>query len=164
MLERSVCDKCNLVHYENPKILVATIIECESKVLLCKRATEPRLGYWTLPSGYMENDETVQEAAVRETHEETKVAVKKINLYAVFSCPNINQVYFVFRGNVEHDCACTTEESSETRYFQKQDIPWNSLSYSIMNKALDWYFHDKESGGYKFRMQDVYGCDPDMSA
>ena len=130
--------------------------------MLCKRATEPRMGYWTLPSGYMENDETVEEAAVRETHEETKVTVEKIDLYAVFSCPNINQVYFVFRGAVENDCACTTEESSDTRYFQKQDIPWNSLSYSIMNKSLDWYFRDKEIGSYQFRMLDVYGCDPDM--
>lgn len=120
------------------------------------------MGYWTLPSGYMENDETVEEAAVRETHEETNVTVDKIDLYAVFSCPNINQVYFVFRGAVENDCACTTEESSETRYFQKQDIPWNSLSYSIMNKSLDWYFRDKEIGSYQFRMLDVYGCDPDM--
>ena len=112
----------------------------------------------------MENDETVEEAAARETHEETKVIVKKIDLYAVFSCPNINQVYFIFRGNVDNDCACTTDESSETRYFQKQDIPWNSLSYSIMNKSLDWYFRDKEIGSYQFRMLDIYGCDPDSHA
>ncbi len=164
MLERSVCHKCELVHYENPKILVGSIIDCDSKVLLCKRATEPRLGYWTLPSGYMENNETVHAAALRETYEETKVSVEELSLYSVFSCPNINQVYFIFRGQADNDCASTTEESSETRYFQKQDIPWHDLSYSIMKQALEWYFHDKEIGSYHFRMHDVYGCDPDLQS
>lgn len=159
LIERSVCNACELIHYQNPKILVGTIVNCDDKVLLCKRATEPRLGFWTLPSGYMENDETVLDAAIRETEEETKVSVKKMHLYVVFSCPDINQVYFIFRGVAENDCASTTEESSETRYFQKQDIPWDSLSYSIMNKALDWYFYDKEQDRYQFRMLDEYGCD-----
>lgn len=111
----------------------------------------------------MENDETVQEAAIRETHEETMVSVKSIKLYAVFSCPNINQVYFIFRGKAENDTACATEESSDTRYFTKQDIPWQKLSYSIMSKALDWYFRDKNQANYQFRMLDVFGCDPDMT-
>lgn len=162
LIERSVCNACELIHYQNPKILVGTIVECNDKVLLCKRATEPRLGFWTLPSGYMENDETVLEAAIRETVEETKVFVNEMSLYIVFSCPNINQVYFIFRGEAENDCASTTDESSETRYFQKQDIPWDNLSYSIMHKALDWYFHDKELDEYPFRMSDIYGCDTEM--
>ncbi len=159
LVERSVCNACELIHYQNPKVLVGSIVDCNDKILLCKRATQPRLGFWTLPSGYMENDETVLEAAIRETEEETKVSVKKMNLYVVFSCPNINQVYFIFRGKAENDCASTTEESSETRYFLKQDIPWDSLSYSIMNKALDWYFYDKDQARYQFRMLDEYGCD-----
>ena len=162
MIERSVCKACELIHYQNPKILVGSIVECNDKVLLCKRATEPRLGFWTLPSGYMENDETVVEAAVRETEEETKVLVKKMSLYAVFSCPDINQVYFIFRGKTENDCASTTEESAETRYFQKQDIPWENLSYSIMRKALDWYFNDKQCKEFQFRMSDIYGSDSEI--
>lgn len=104
----------------------------------------------------MENDETVLEAAIRETEEETEVSVKEMSLYVVFSCPNINQVYFIFRGNAENDCASTTPESSETRYFQQQDIPWDSLSYSIMSKAIDWYFKDKQKNRFLFRMQDVF--------
>ena len=112
LIERSVCDVCKLIHYQNPKILVGSIVACNDKILLCKRATEPRLGFWTLPSGYMENDETVLEAAIRETEEETKVCVKKMSLYAVFSFPNINQDYFNFRGKAETDSASTTEESS----------------------------------------------------
>lgn len=161
LVERSICDACELVHYQNPKILVGSIVDCENKILLCKRATEPRIGFWTLPSGYMENDETILNAAIRETEEETKVSVKKMQLYIVFSCPDINQVYFIFRGNSSNECASTTEESSETRYFTKEDIPWKNLSYSIMNKALDLYFIDKEQDRYQFRMLDIEGCDPD---
>ncbi len=164
LVERSVCSECKLIHYQNPKILVGSIIECQDKILLCKRASEPRLGYWTLPSGYMENDETVLEAAIRETEEETKVSAKKMSLYAVFSCPNINQVYFIFRGGAENDCASTTQESSETRYFNQQDIPWDLLSYSIMNKTIDWYFKDKQQGSYQFRMLDVFECHSELDS
>jgi ADP-ribose pyrophosphatase YjhB (NUDIX family) len=164
-LERSICSKCELIHYENPKILVASIIEHDEKILLCKRAIKPRLGFWTLPSGYMECNETILEAARRETQEETNILVKKLHLYVIFSCPDINQVYFIFRGNVQDSglCPCPTEESSESRYFSKGDIPWSNLSYSIIDKALYWYFYDKKLGKYKFRMLDVYGCDPDTN-
>lgn len=161
LVERSVCNACELIHYQNPKVLVGSIVDCNDKILLCKRATEPRIGFWTLPSGYMENDETVLEAAIRETEEETKVSLNKMHLYIVFSCPDINQVYFIFRGISANDCASTTEESSETSYFTKENIPWNKLSYSIMNKALDLYFRDKEHGRYQFRMLDINGCEPD---
>ena len=164
--ERSICTKCEQVHYVNPKILVASIIECDGKVLLCKRAIKPRFGFWSLPSGYMECNETILEAAKRETQEETNVVTKKLHLYVIISCPDINQVYFIFRGNV-HDgesCPCPTEESSESKYFSKEDIPWSNLSYSIMDKALNWYFYDKKLGKYRLRMLDVYGCEPDTDA
>ncbi len=158
MLERSICNQCDTIHYEYPKILVGSIVECDEKILLCKRAIKPRVGYWTLPSGYMENDETILEAAIRETKEETNVLVKEMHLYIVFSCPNINQVYFIFRGKTQNKNACSTEESLESKYFQKQEIPWNALSYSIMNKALDWYFYDKVRDKFTFRISDVYEC------
>ncbi len=162
LLERSICDECETVYYDNPKILVASIVNCNNKVLLCKRAIKPRLGFWTLPSGYMENDETILEAAIRETKEETTVSVNKLHLYAVFSCPDINQVYFIFRGNADNEEACSTDESLEAKYFYKDAIPWDALSYSIMNKSLQWYFNDNEQGEYCFRMLDVFGCDPEM--
>ncbi|MEJ2115977.1 MAG: NUDIX domain-containing protein [Gammaproteobacteria bacterium] len=138
-------------------------MECNNRVLLCKRAIKPRLGFWTLPSGYMECNETILEAARRETHEEANILVKKLYLYMMFSCPDINQVYFIFRGNVQSSepSPCPTEESSESKYFSKENIPWKNLSYSIMDKALNWYFYDSKQGEYRFRMLDVYGCDPD---
>ena len=161
ILERSICVKCDVIHYENPKILVGSIIDYDKKILLCKRAIKPRLGYWTLPSGYMENDETIEEAAIRETQEEAHVQVEKMHLYALFCCPNINQVYFIFRGRAMSDYSSTSVESSEVKYFEESDIPWNSLSYSIMNKSLDWYFRDTIQDQFPFRMRNVYECNPE---
>ena len=138
-------------------------MECNEKILLCKRAIEPRLGFWTLPSGYMENDETVLEAAIRETQEETNVVVKGMHLYIVFSCPNINQVYCIFRGSTENENACATEESTESKYFLEHEVPWGNLSYSIMNKAISLYFEDKVKQNFDFRVLDEYGCDQEHS-
>lgn len=106
----------------------------------------------------MENQETIEEAAIRETKEETHVSINKMQLYALFNCPNINQVYFIFRGKVQTEQACISDESSEVKYFNEGEIPWEKLSYSIMNKALEWYFCDKEKGEYPFRMRDVSEC------
>lgn len=158
VVERSFCSHCEVIHYENPKILVGSIIEYNDNILLCKRAIKPRLGFWTLPSGYMENDETIEEAAIRETQEEASVQVEKMHLYALFCCPIINQVYFIFRGRAKSDFISTTVESSEVKYFEESEIPWNTLSYSIMNKALDWYFRDRAHSNYTFRMDNVYEC------
>ena len=157
-LERHVCEHCEVIHYENPKILVGSIVHHDKKILLCKRAIEPRIGYWTLPSGYMENDETVEEAAIRETREEANVQVEKLHLYALFCCPNINQVYFIFHGNAKSNYTDTSIESSEVRYFKETEIPWKSLSYSIMNKSLAWYFSDRIQNEFPFRMRNVYEC------
>lgn len=161
VLERSICVKCDVIHYENPKILVGTIVDYDKKILLCKRAIKPRVGSWTLPSGYMENDETVEEAAIRETQEEANVQVEKMHLYALFCCPNINQVYFIFRGKAKSEYTSTCTESSEVKYFEESKIPWKSLSYSIMNKSLDWYFSDRNQDEYPFRMRNVYECNPE---
>ena len=161
-IERSICDECEIIYYDNPKILVGSIVECNNKVLLCKRAISPRIGYWTLPSGYMENGETILEAAIRETKEESSVEVKELHLYAVFSCPDINQVYFIFRGEAQTEKTCATEESIESKYFCNLDIPWDELSYSIMHKSLRWFFSDKDKGDYQFRISDVFGCDTEI--
>ena len=158
---RHSCTRCDIVYYENPKIIVVSLVECRNKVLLCKRAIIPKLGYWTLPGGYMEINESIEDAAKRETKEETGVDVERLQLYALFNCPNINQVYFVFRGQVDSESTCVSKESSDVRFFSECDIPWESLSYGLMNQVLDWYFHDKTDGKYKFRSSDTYDVCPD---
>ena len=95
-LPRHICSGCGTVHYSNPKIIVGALPIWEGKILLCKRAIEPRLGKWTLPCGFMENAETAEEGAIRETVEEAKANIKITNLQSVYSIPQINQVYLVF--------------------------------------------------------------------
>ncbi len=156
-----ICKSCDAVYYDNPKIIVLSLIDCNGKVLLCKRAIKPRLGYWALPGGYMEKNETVEEAAQRETKEETGVVVEKLHLYTMVSCPKINQVYFVFRGSVTSDYIEIGEESLDAKFYAECDVPWDSLSYKIMNKVLDWYFEDYSNGEYLFRTHDTYEICPD---
>ena len=156
-----ICANCDAVYYDNPKIIVLSLIDCRGKVLLCKRAIKPRLGYWTLPGGYMEKNETVEGAAIRETKEETGVIVNKLNLYTLVNCPKINQVYFVFRGSVNSEYTEIGEESLDAGFYSECDIPWDSLSYKIMNQVLDWFYEDKANGKYQFRSHDTYEICPD---
>ncbi|MDW3094643.1 MAG: NUDIX domain-containing protein [Gammaproteobacteria bacterium] len=156
-----MCVNCNAVYYENPKIIVLSLIDYRGKVLLCKRAIKPRLGFWTLPGGYMEKNETVEEAAIRETQEETGVIVNKLHLYTLVNCPKINQVYFVFRGSVNSDYTEAGEECMDAKFFAECDIPWDTLSYKLMNQVLDWFYDDKSNGKYLFRTHDTYEICPD---
>jgi ADP-ribose pyrophosphatase YjhB (NUDIX family) len=97
---RYVCEHCQAIHYHNPKIVAGCIAEWEDRILLCRRAIDPRLGLWTFPAGFMEIGETTEEAAARETKEEALAEVATLSLYAVLSMPNIGQVYMVFRGRM----------------------------------------------------------------
>ncbi|MCH7614507.1 MAG: NUDIX hydrolase, partial [Nitrospinae bacterium] len=92
-LPRHVCQNCGTIHYQNPKIVAGCIPEWHDQILLCKRAIEPRFGLWTFPAGFMENDETIEDAAIRETKEEAQTIIELAGLYTVFSIPHVSQVY-----------------------------------------------------------------------
>ena len=156
-----ICANCDAVYYDNPKIIVLSLIEFKGKVLLCKRAIKPRLGFWALPGGYMEKNETVEGAAIRETKEETGVIVNKLHLYTLVNCPKINQVYFVFRGSVNSEHIEIGEESLDAQFYEECDIPWDALSYKLMNQVLDWFYEDKSNGKYLFRTHDTYEICPE---
>lgn len=156
-----VCLKCDAVYYDNPKIIVLSLIDYKGKVLLCKRAIKPKLGCWALPGGYLERNETVESAAIRETKEETGVSVKNLQLYSLVNCPKINQVYLVFRGSVDSDYTEIGEESLEVNFYSECDIPWDSLSYKLMNQVLDWFYEDKANGKFMFRTHDTFEVCPD---
>jgi ADP-ribose pyrophosphatase YjhB (NUDIX family) len=98
--ERFVCTSCQTIHYQNPKIVAGTIPEWDGQILLCRRAIEPRYGLWTLPAGFMENGETTEQAAMRETWEEAGARIEILGLYSIFSIPHISQVYMLFRGEL----------------------------------------------------------------
>ena len=144
--ERAVCTVCDTIHYSNPRIIAGCLPVWGQQVLLCKRAIEPRLGYWTLPAGFMENGETVPQAAGRETVEEANARVSNLHLYAVFSLPHISQVYMFYRAELDDLDFSAGEESLEVALFDEQDIPWDNLAFPVMTKTLKRYFDDRKTG------------------
>lgn len=140
---RYICKHCNVIHYENPKVLVACIPEWKEQILLCRRAIGPRQGFWAPPGGFLESGETVTQAAIREVQEEAGAAIEITALYAVLSLPTINQVYLIFRGrliDLTHRAGC---ESLEVGLFSSKTIPWGKLTYKMMADLLRRYFKER---------------------
>ena len=161
---RYVCESCETVYYENPKIVTGCLPVWEDRILLCKRSIEPRSGYWTLPAGFMEMNETSIEGAIRETWEEAMARVEVQGLYSVFNLPHVNQVYMMFRSRLLDLDFRPGDESEEVELFREEDIPWDKLAFSTIRQTLQFYFQDraanrfplrtgniiKESNGYRF--------------
>ena len=145
-LPRYVCTTCHTIHYQNPKIVAGCIPEWEDKVLLCRRAIEPRHGLWTLPAGFMENRETTQQAAQRETWEEAHAEVDIASLYAVYSVPRISQVYMLFRGPLREYRFAPGPESLEVRLFTQDEIPWDEMAFPVIQEILKRYCEDVRAG------------------
>lgn len=145
--QRFVCDACNIVHYQNPKNVAGAILTWQDKVLLCKRSIEPRYGLWTLPAGFMENNETVAEAAARESMEEANAQAGQLKLFGVFSLPYISQVYMMFSGRLVSDDVSPGIESLEVGLFSRDQIPWDEIAFPVVTHSLELFFkHGTESG------------------
>jgi len=152
---RDVCEACDLIHYQNPRIISGCIPVWEDKVLLCKRAIQPRKGLWTLPAGFMELGETTEQAAVRETLEEAEAVVKTNELYAVFNLPHIDQVYTIYRAVLLKPEFSSGIESLDVQLFAENEIPWDELAFETMQLSLEYYFQDRKAGSFKFRSTDI---------
>lgn len=144
---RYVCTSCEMIHYQNPNVVAGVlplIVDTDGveKVLLCRRAIEPRYGYWTLPAGFMENEESLEEAAARESVEEANLKLGKLKLYFVMSLSHISQVYMMFIGQADNDFSPGIE-SLETQLFTEDDIPWDQLAFPVVSKTLKSFFADK---------------------
>lgn len=144
--ERFVCDSCHTIHYQNPNIVAGCIPEWAGQILLCRRAIEPRYGLWTLPAGFMENGETTEQAALRETWEEAGARIEIYGLYGLFSIPHISQVYMLFRGELVDGVYAPGPESLECRLFNAHTLPWDRLAFPVVTETLRRYFIDKETG------------------
>jgi ADP-ribose pyrophosphatase YjhB (NUDIX family) len=147
-LPRYVCPACGAIHYQNPKIVVGCIPEWEDRVLLCRRAIEPRYGYWTLPAGFMENGETTFQAALRETMEEACARVELGPLYTVYNLPHVNQVYLMFRARLLDLDFRPGEESLEVKLFAEPEVPWKELAFRTIHATLRDYFADRSRGEF----------------
>jgi ADP-ribose pyrophosphatase YjhB (NUDIX family) len=148
---RHVCGQCQTVHYQNPRIIAGCLPVWGEQVLLCRRAIEPRRGYWTLPAGFMENGETLEQAAARETHEEACARVRSLTLYTLFDLPHINQVYMLFRAELVDLDFAPGAESLEVELFHEQDIPWSELAFPAVGRTLECYFADRITQHYPVR-------------
>lgn len=148
---RYVCNECGTVHYENPKIVTGCLPVWQDSVLLCKRAIEPRSGYWTVPAGFMELDETVQQGAERETWEEACAQVEILAPYSVFNLPHVNQLYIIFRARLLDLEFRPGPESTDVRLFRKEEIPWDDLAFGTVRQTLEFFFADREHNHYPIR-------------
>jgi ADP-ribose pyrophosphatase YjhB (NUDIX family) len=133
---RFVCPECDTIHYQNPKMVVGTLPVWEDKVLLCKRAIEPQYGKWTLPAGFMENHESTQEGALRETFEEAGARVEISHLFTLYNLPYISQVYLMFRARLLDLEFAAGPESLEVALFTEAEIPWDQLAFRTIEQTL----------------------------
>ena len=152
---RSVCPACGHVHYQNPIMVVGTIPEWEGQILLCRRNIEPCLGKWTLPAGYLECGETLQEGAWRETLEETRSRVSMGDPYIMCNIVFVNHIYMMFRATLQELDFGPTSESSEVRLFKEGEIPWDDIAFPVMEETLDMFFKDRKKGKFPFRIKDI---------
>lgn len=141
-LLRAVCPECQTIHYLNPKIVAGTIPEWEDKILLCRRAIEPRLGLWTFPAGFMELGESTEAAAERETLEEAHADVRIHSLFGLFSLPHVSQVYVVYRAHLQNLGFKPGPESLEVELVSLQNIPWDQLAFPVIHESLSRYVQD----------------------
>ncbi|MCW9014129.1 MAG: NUDIX hydrolase [Gammaproteobacteria bacterium] len=145
-LPRFICNNCNTIHYQNPRIIAGCIPEWQDKILLCRRAIEPRHGLWTLPAGFMENGETTLQGAARESFEEAHAELNDMSLYCMFSIPHISQVYMMYRGELKNGFARPGPESLEVQLFSEAEIPWDELAFPVIKETLALYYTDKKAG------------------
>ncbi len=154
-LPRFVCTACGTIHYENPRIIAGCVIETEGKILLCKRAIEPRLGYWTIPAGFMENGESVQNAAAREAIEEALAHVEIGSLLAIVNVLHANQVHIMFRATLLSPAFGVGPESLETALYEERDIPWSDIAFLSVEFALRRYLEDRREGRERMHFKDL---------
>ncbi len=139
--ERSVCEHCGFVNYVNPKIVVGSVVRHEGKFLLCRRAIEPRRGYWTIPAGYMELLETPEDGARREAREEANVDLALSELLAVYTVARLSQVQLIYRASMRSPEFSAGEESLEVGLFGWEEIPWDDIAFPSVKWALE---HDRQ--------------------
>jgi len=152
---RHVCTACGIIHYQNPRMVIGSIPEWEDKVLLCRRAIEPRYGLWTLPGGFMENGETTAQAAIRETLEEANARIEIGDLYSMYSLPYIDQVHMLFRARLLDLDFGPGTESLEVKLFSESEIPWNEIAFRPVRFSLEHYFAERSNGTFSFHIGEL---------
>ncbi|MGZ2744730.1 NUDIX hydrolase [Burkholderia sp. Bp9126] len=154
--ERFVCDQCGTIHYQNPRNVVGTVPVWGEQVLLCRRAIEPRYGFWTLPAGFMEMGETTAEAAARETLEEAGARVEVQSLFTLLNVPHVHQVHLFYLARLVDPAFEAGEESLEVKLFDEADIPWDDIAFPTVSQTLRFFFADRAAGDYGVHTGDIF--------
>ena len=153
---RHVCKNCNAIHYVNPKMVLGTIPVWQNQIMLCRRAIEPRHGYWTLPAGFMEINESTHEGAMRETLEEAGARVRLGPPFTIFDVQRAQQVHMFFRAELLDLDYAAGPESLEVRLFTEEEIPWDDLAFLTVSKTLKLFFEDRKKGQYRLHSGDLF--------
>jgi ADP-ribose pyrophosphatase YjhB (NUDIX family) len=152
---RFLCESCDTIHYQNPRVVTGCLVTWEDQVLLCRRDIEPRRGYWTLPAGYLENGETAEAGAIRETWEEACARVEVDDLYTLYSLPHISQIYMFFRGRLVTPDYSAGAESQAVELFREDEIPWSELAFPVVRETLQHYFADRVRQEFRVRSSSI---------
>ncbi|GAA4028081.1 NUDIX hydrolase [Actimicrobium antarcticum] len=160
---RYVCSQCGVIHYQNPKLVVGAIPvwdqDGDTQVLLCRRAIEPRLGYWTLPAGFMENEETTADAALRETVEEAGANIQLHDLFSMMNVPHVHQVHLFYRATLLDLNYLAGIESLEVAMFTESTMPWKDIAFPTVTETLKHFFADmrkvREGAPFGFHARDI---------
>lgn len=151
--QRYVCDHCQTIHYQNPRVIVGCVPVMDDRILMCRRDIEPRRGYWTLPAGFLENGETSSQGAQRETLEEACAQVDGLTLYTLFDLPHISQVYMFYRAALQPGGFAAGHESMEVGLFAQGDIPWDAIAFPVVTRTLQHFFVDRVQGRFPVRCE-----------
>jgi ADP-ribose pyrophosphatase YjhB (NUDIX family) len=145
-LPRFVCDSCGTIHYQNPRVVVGCVPEYEGRILLCKRAIEPRRGYWTVPAGFLENSESLEQGAARESYEEALADVEIGSLLSLVSIMGANQIHVFFRAKLRTPSFGPGPESLEVKLVTAEEIPWKDIAFLSTTFTLEKYLADRAAG------------------
>ena len=157
---RHVCAACDTIHYSNPNVVVGCIAEWEDRILLCKRAIEPRAGYWTLPAGFLEHEETTAQGGARETLEEANAVVEVGELFSMIGVPYIGQIHMFYRAQLLKPEYSAGAESTDVALYAEADIPWDDLAFPTVAHTLRWYFEDRAKGKFNLHTHDILARPP----
>jgi ADP-ribose pyrophosphatase YjhB (NUDIX family) len=150
---RYCCAGCGTIHYQNPRMVLGTVPVWGEQILLCRRAIEPRYGFWTLPAGFMENGESTHEGAHRETIEEAGAQIEMGEPFSILDVPHVDQVHMFFLARVLNERFDPGPESLEAKLFSEADIPWDQIAFPTVTHTLRWFFEDRRAGQWRLHTQ-----------
>ena len=153
--DRATCLVCTTIHYENPLNVVGTLPVWEDKVLLCRRAIEPRHGLWTLPAGFMELGETTEQGAIRETIEEAGARIELDGLFSMLNVVRVGQVHLFYRARMLDASLDPGPETIEAKLFVEAEVPWDEIAFRTTKKTLEFFFEDRRTGAFGVHFADI---------